>query len=79
MSKPLTKSLHTITAATHVAVEVLRVADDAGRSTSHITGESLAKAALEILGQALDQSDTSVRIVGNCAKLLGQRALKGSK
>jgi hypothetical protein len=69
----LTKSLHTITAATNVARLILQTAD---RS---VTGDlALARAALTALGYpdvTVDRSDadpTVAKIVAACAKLLSE-------
>jgi hypothetical protein len=71
----LTKSLHTITAATNVAAYLY------GRQTARQTGpqftsaRQLADYALAVLGQADNahtlNDATVARIVANCAKLLG--------
>jgi|GEM_PF-3397297 len=69
----LTKSLHTVTAATNVARLLLQTADKA------VTGDlALARAALAVLGYsdvAVDRDgadDTVARIVKACAKLLSE-------
>jgi hypothetical protein len=72
----LTKSLHTITAATNVA-RYLR--DD--RRTIYRDAFVLAAFACDILGYNIRGSinDTTVqRIVANCAKLLAERGAKAA-
>jgi len=73
----LTKSLHTVTAATNVARLLLQTADKA------VTGDlALARAALAVLGYsdvAVERGsadDTVARIVKACAKLLSERSTK---
>jgi len=76
----LTKSLHTVTAATNVARECLKVAADAGRRFE--SADKLAQAALAILGydysdvygllEARQYDPTVQRIVAACAKLLSE-------
>jgi hypothetical protein len=65
----LTKSLHTITAATNVAAYLVSKDEWTGRSA-----RQLADTALAILGQAENAHSagdpTVARIVANCAKLL---------
>jgi hypothetical protein len=63
----LTKPLHTVTAATNVAKLIMRT--DKGQSV--LSGAQLAAKALEALGQALDGSETSQRIIANCKALVG--------
>ena len=63
----LTKSLHTVTAATNVAKLIMRPE----RSQTVLSGAALAAKALEALGQALDGSETSQRIIANCKALVG--------
>ena len=63
----LTKSLHTVTAATNVAKLIMRT--DKGQSV--LSGAALAAKALEALGQALDGSETSQRIIANCKAIIG--------
>jgi hypothetical protein len=60
----LTKSLHTVTAATAVATLLLK------HGATADSGAALADMALKALGHALDGSETSQRIVANCKALL---------
>ena len=63
----LTKSLHTVTAARNVAKLILRT--DKGQTV--LSGAQPATQALAALGQALDGSETSQRIIANCKALVG--------
>jgi hypothetical protein len=63
----LTKSLHTVTAATNVA----RLIYNVDRGQGVMTGAELASKALKALGQALDGSETSQRIIANCKAIIG--------
>jgi hypothetical protein len=76
----LTKSLHTVTAATNVARLLLQTADKS------LTGDlGLARAALTVLGYSdvdvsRDTTDETVqRIVKACAKLLDERKTVGER
>lgn len=71
----LTKSLHTITAATNVAAELVK-RDGAGRYARD--GYVLAHAALLVLGHDINGSlndPTVQRIVKNCCALPGMLKL----
>lgn len=63
----LTKSLHTVTAATAVA-KLVNITD---REQGVLSAAALAAKALAVLGHELDGSETSQRIIANCKKLIG--------
>lgn len=71
----LTKSLHTITAATNVARYLLRQDTVKHYLSSDAPAAELAIAALTVLGHGapLTADDTFSRIVKNCAALLAER------
>jgi hypothetical protein len=69
--KTLTKSLHTVTAATNVA-RIVTV-----HSSVALDARRLARAALDVLGYNLDdfpeEDPTVAKIVRECARILSER------